>query len=218
MARPLLDDMQVTQTRQRLTIAALELYREVGIEAVTFRELGRRVGISHVTPYRYFSSKEELMNAVRTLAFELFEERLLQTDRPRLDPVARLRRILFELARFGVQRPDDYRLLFEMRQPALEGKSPLMTVRMRSFLFIAGIYRKAVEAGNLKGNPLEQVMVLVAGVHGLVSLHVANQLMAQGVTVERLLQPMLNLLLPMSVVDPQGERSLLPSAPRPRRP
>ncbi len=59
--------------RSRLCDASVAIFREGGLEAVTFRALADAVGVSHTLPYRYFENKEDLLANVRVLCFERFE-------------------------------------------------------------------------------------------------------------------------------------------------
>lgn len=51
-------------TRERLIEVAAELVDEGGPSAVTLREVGKRAGFSHNTPYKHFDSKEDLLACV----------------------------------------------------------------------------------------------------------------------------------------------------------
>lgn len=55
--------------------AALAILDADGIDAVSFRRLGSELGVSHMTLYTYFESKEQLLNAMvgQTLALPAFE-------------------------------------------------------------------------------------------------------------------------------------------------
>src|ERR1700681_817139 len=60
------------RTRERLLAAATETSNRVGIQAATPREIAWRAGVSEVTLFRHFKSKEQLLRAVlqRGLAAE----------------------------------------------------------------------------------------------------------------------------------------------------
>ncbi len=55
--------------------AALAVLDADGIDAVSFRRLGSELGVSHMTLYTYFESKDELLNAMvgRALALPAFK-------------------------------------------------------------------------------------------------------------------------------------------------
>lgn len=48
------------QTKQRILQAALDLFREKGMEGTTTREISRRAGIAEGTLFNYFKTKEDL--------------------------------------------------------------------------------------------------------------------------------------------------------------
>jgi AcrR family transcriptional regulator len=48
------------QTKERILAAALELFREKGLEGTTTREISRRAGIAEGTLFNYFKTKEDL--------------------------------------------------------------------------------------------------------------------------------------------------------------
>jgi len=55
--------------------AALAVLDTDGIDAVSFRRMGAELGVSHMTLYSYFDSKDDLLNAMvgRTLALPAIE-------------------------------------------------------------------------------------------------------------------------------------------------
>lgn len=61
--------------------AALQVLEAEGLGAVTFRRLGRELGVSHMTLYGYFDSKDALLEALvaRTVRFDAI-------DRPQDEP------------------------------------------------------------------------------------------------------------------------------------
>jgi AcrR family transcriptional regulator len=50
--------------REALVEAAVEVVREGGPEALSLRELARRVGVSHAAAYRHFADRDALVDAV----------------------------------------------------------------------------------------------------------------------------------------------------------
>jgi TetR/AcrR family tetracycline transcriptional repressor len=55
--------------------AALSVLDADGLDAVSFRRIGSELGVSHMTLYTYFASKDELLNAMvgRTLRVPAFD-------------------------------------------------------------------------------------------------------------------------------------------------
>src|SRR5579859_6654510 len=77
-----LSDTDVADFRERLCEAAERLFAERGPDAVTMRQLAAELGVSPMTPYRYFEDKDDILAAVRTNGFTRFAE-ALETARAR---------------------------------------------------------------------------------------------------------------------------------------
>src|SRR5271163_1756971 len=58
--------------RDRLCNIAEGLFAAHGPDGVTMRELADALGVSQMTPYRYFKDKDDILAAVRTRAFNRF--------------------------------------------------------------------------------------------------------------------------------------------------
>ena len=56
--------------RDALVEAAVDVVREGGPEALSLRELARRVGVSHAAAYRHFADREALVDVVAERALE----------------------------------------------------------------------------------------------------------------------------------------------------
>src|SRR3954454_11523666 len=70
----ILSDTDVSDFRDRLCEAAERLFAERGPDAVTVRQLAAELGVSPMTPYRYFKDKDAMLAAVRARAFDGFAQ------------------------------------------------------------------------------------------------------------------------------------------------
>lgn len=68
MTRPLTEADRAA-FRDRMCDVAQAKFAQHGFHAVTMRDLAAGIGVSSMTPYRYFEDKDEIINAVRTRAF-----------------------------------------------------------------------------------------------------------------------------------------------------
>lgn len=193
MGRPVYTSEQVEEGRRLLCEAALKLYRAQGYEAVTLREIGAEAGVSSATPYRYFESKEALFAQVRAMVYQSFGDYLQKADPKRGDPLRRLRKVATGMVRFGLERPDDYRLIFSMRQPPMARNSPLFIARQRTLDHVIPICQEIIDSGRMGGNALVQVHVAWAALHGVISFHVSNQLI-HGCEMNEIVDPLLDRL------------------------
>lgn len=67
-------DRRTRDTKERLFAAALDLFAAKGVDAVSVRDIVRRVGISTAAFYNHFKSKDELLRAV----YDHYREALIE--------------------------------------------------------------------------------------------------------------------------------------------
>ena len=95
-------------TKEEITAAALELVSEQGMEALTARNLGMRLGSSARPIFTVFRSMEEVQQEVRAAAMRRFEA-FISGGR---DDVPAFKRFGIQMVRFAVEEPKLYQLLF----------------------------------------------------------------------------------------------------------
>lgn len=98
--------------REEILLAAKELFLEEGYDATTIRRIADRVGVSAPALYLYFHDKEAMMLALCDQTFGLLIERITEIEKTVSDPLERVRRFGDAYARFGLENPDEYRLVF----------------------------------------------------------------------------------------------------------
>jgi len=98
--------------RATLTNAALALFAEGGLDAVSMRGLSARLNIAAMTPYHYFADKAELLSA---LWQHVLQDLYTSVDRAVEEQVgarARLKAYIDAFLLYYETRPDQYRLVF----------------------------------------------------------------------------------------------------------
>ncbi|MGM9594559.1 MAG: TetR/AcrR family transcriptional regulator [Candidatus Onthomonas sp.] len=95
-------------TKEEIVAAALKLVSEQGMEALTARNLGARLGSSARPIFTVFRSMEEVQQALRTAALGWFEA--FMAGGPEDVPV--FKRFGIQMVRFAVEEPKLYQLLF----------------------------------------------------------------------------------------------------------
>lgn len=184
MARAALKPDEISAFRASLALAGARLFAEHGIEGVTLRAVAAELGVSAMTPYRYVANKEELLALVRVEAFRAFADQQEAATRGRGDALACLRRLGRAYVGFAIAQPDQYRIMFELQQPAGQ-LDALATESLRGFRPLLDATRRAVDEGALEGDPTTLAHLLWATTHGLVTLHLAGKL-AMGRSLEEL--------------------------------
>lgn len=166
----------VEEFRRRLCAVAERLFAERGPAAVTMRELARELGVSAMTPYRYFKDKESILAAVRANAFDAFAAALEQAGRTKGDPGERASAVGRAYLDFAFSKPHAYKLMFDLNQ-AEDGRFPeLDRAGQRARRTMTSYMEELVAAGFLAGDPEMLGQIFWATVHGLVVLELAGKL------------------------------------------
>jgi AcrR family transcriptional regulator len=167
---------EITAFRCRLCAVAERLFAEHGMEAVTMRELARELGVSAMTPYRYFKDKNSILAAVRANAFNDFAAALEQAACVRGNAAERADAVGQAYLHFAFAKPHAYKLMFDFNQPD-DGRFPeLERAALRARRTMTGYMEALVKGGFLAGDPDILGQVFWATVHGLVVLHLAGKL------------------------------------------
>jgi AcrR family transcriptional regulator len=169
------------------------MFAEHGAEAVTIRELAAAVGVSPMTPYRYFKDKDAILAAVRERAFDRHAKMLEQAydTAPADEPVARANAIGEAYVRFALDHPEAYKLMFDIKQPNAADYPGLVRAGERSRATMTRHIRDLTSAGMLKGDPDLIGHLYWAALHGPLMLHFSGMLPPQyeaGLLIGRLTQ------------------------------
>lgn len=202
MARPALRPEEIESFRARLCETAMQTFAEEGYEAVTLRALAEKLGCSHALPYRYFADKREIFAAVCALGFDRFADALERAADGIEDPEERLRALGRAYFAFALREPHAYRIMFELREPASADFPQYQVVEIRSWQALLQAVERAVQAGALAGDAVSVAHQLWAGLHGLVSLHLAGKLNL-GRSAAELLEPQFEAMLAGNRPRPQ---------------
>jgi len=206
MARYALTAEEVDSMRARLCACALDISRESGIETVSFRALAERMGVSHTLPYRYFENKDALLASVRVLCFQQFERYVRERESREVSALSRVLAVLDAYVSFVFDHRIEYELIFTSQQPPPQRYPELLAARRSLFEHSVGLVQECISDGLIHGDARELTHALWAAVHGLLTLHVANQLV-HGITLERLVKPLIHRILALGDAPvPKGKR------------
>lgn len=163
----------------------MRLFAERGYRGVTLRSLAKALGVSPMTPYRYFENKDELFSMVRVEAFRRFADAQRDAIAGIEDPEDALRVLARTYVSFALDEPDAYHIMFELLQAPASNYPGLEDEQARAFSYLHGAVEALVDARGMRVDPLRRAHMLWAQVHGLVSLHLAGKLV-MGCSLEQL--------------------------------
>ena len=107
----LLTESDVAEFRERLIAAAERLFAEHGPDGVTMRQLASALGVSPMTPYRYFKDKDAILAAVRASGFARFASAMEGATAASADGLDRSQTTGRAYVRFALENQDAYRLM-----------------------------------------------------------------------------------------------------------
>jgi AcrR family transcriptional regulator len=161
----ILTQAHVDQFRNRLCDVAARLYFEMGHGDFNMRDLASRVGVSAMTPYRYFGDKDGILAAVRARGAARLADRL-EAAAPQ-GPAA----VMQAYINFAMEETAYYRLIFGLSQPsALLAETARQERRILSAIF------DAVAAGRDFSEAEMLARALWAALHGAICLVLAGTL------------------------------------------
>jgi AcrR family transcriptional regulator len=162
--------------RGKLIAAATRIFAEKGREGFTMREVAAELGVSAMTPYRYFKDKGEILAAVRANAFDRFAEALEGAYAGHTDAVSRSGAVGDAYINFAFNEPASYRLMFDMAQPDEADYPDLIRATTRARRTMTDYVRSLVDVGVLAGDPILIGHVFWSALHGAVVLQLAGKL------------------------------------------
>jgi AcrR family transcriptional regulator len=161
--------------------AARTLFARAGIDSVSMRAVAAQAGVSAAALYLYFPDKHALMVAVCDSIFAdlIAMFRAANPATSARDPFARLRGFMRAYVDWGVAHPDEYRLLFLIKEfhdpggpghrgPPAPGASQLGP---QLFALLVGEVEGLVRAGHMRQcDPTIASEAIWASGHGLIAL------------------------------------------------
>jgi AcrR family transcriptional regulator len=171
-----LSEADVADFRDRLCDAAERLFAEHGPDAVTMRQLAAELGVSPMTPYRYFRDKEDILAAVRTNGFNRFAQALETARASSSEARARGAAVGEAYLDFAFAHPHTYKLMFDLNQPHETDYPELVEAARRARETMSGYVKDLTAAGVLAGDPEDIGQMFWAATHGAVVLEMAGKL------------------------------------------
>jgi len=170
-------DAERQQLRTLIIDAARDLFVSKGVEAVTMREIAKRIGYSATSIYLHFADKESVLRAICEtdfLALATSQKRIFDIA----DPVERLMMLGRGYAEFALSHPNHYRLMFMTthtpRHPndlSLEHNHPEQDAYFQLQLVVNDVFNAGLFKPELNDADLI-AQTIWAGMHGVCALQI----------------------------------------------
>jgi AcrR family transcriptional regulator len=169
----------VGEFREKLIDAAEHLFAANGLEAVTMRQLAAELGVSPMTPYRYFDDKNAILAAVRARAFARHADALEAAYAEAGDDViAASEKVGEAYVDFAFAHPEAYKLMFDITQPNEAQYPELVAAGDRSRRTMTRHLETLAAAGQFHGDPGLIGHMFWSALHGPIMLAFSGKLMA----------------------------------------
>jgi AcrR family transcriptional regulator len=164
--------------RRRILDTARYLLVREGYQNLSMRKIADAIGYSATSIYLYFDSKDALLHTLIHEGMMQLHRELDETAREYTDdPVGRLRALCRCFIDFGLENPEYYEIMFQLRPERMERYPPEKYRRARSNLEFFG---RALEEGEEDGifgidDATVTASTIWASLHGTVSLLLAER-------------------------------------------
>jgi AcrR family transcriptional regulator len=157
--------------RDEILESAERLLVESGDEnAVSIRAVAEAVGVTPPSIYMHFADKTALLFAICDKHFAQFDSYVEQAAAHASEPLQALALRGRAYVQFGLEHPEQYRILFMRRPSATPAEFQNEGLRRTMFDHHLEAVQRCVDAGVIGGDPLLAAITLWAAVHGITSL------------------------------------------------
>lgn len=163
--------------RRALLDEALSTIRRDGVEGVTLREIGARVGVSRTALYRHFADKSALISGVAAEGFRTLRQQLAAAWEGKNGGIAGFEAMGVAYVRFAVANPTHFRVMFS-RYVDQEPADPELAKEGRgAFMALVNAVAELQRARQLRADDTELMARHIwAVVHGVANLAVDGRL------------------------------------------
>lgn len=162
------------EARHKILDAAKALFIEKGTDAVTMREVAKRVSYSPTTIYLYFEDREALLHHLCVRDYQQLGVAL----KPILeipDPVLRMRALGKAYAEFAIRYPYHYQLMFMTVRHDCEAIKHDVDPGLDSYALLNQVVQYAFDQGCFRPEHQEPALIaqtIWSAVHGICALQI----------------------------------------------
>ena len=168
-------ELQRQEITARILAAAREILLSQGIAGLSMRNLAAKVGYSATAIYFYFADKKAVLRALLDADCAALR-RAMDAAAAEADPVERLRKMGRAYVEFGFGNPGHYRVLMMTEaEPGVMDDNPRRgDPAQDAYALLRQAVADAIRAKRFRPeftDPDQASQLILAGVHGIVSLH-----------------------------------------------
>ena len=173
--------------RRALLDEALRTIQQDGVDALTLRTIGVKLGVSRTALYRHFTDKRALLSSVATEGFRLLTKRLLNAWKA--GGIRGFNAMGVAYIRFAMGNPSHYRVMFGGFVDDGPRDDDLMRESTAAFqALVDAIVALQQEGAVRKDDALQLAQFIWAVVHGVSMLIIDGQLAHHRAPIDDLIQ------------------------------
>ena len=163
--------------RRALLAETARTIRKEGVDGVTLRAVGKRLGVSRTALYRHFADKPALLAAVAREGFQAFTRELSQAWAAAGGGRNGFRAMGTAYITFAIANPSHYRVMFGAFKDLCERDAELAADAQASFQVLLDAVVMLQKDGLLRADPPQTLAQYIwAAVHGVAMLAIDGQL------------------------------------------
>jgi AcrR family transcriptional regulator len=163
--------------RRALLQEAVRTIREEGVQALTLRAAGKRLGVSRTALYRHFTDKSALLAGVAREGFQRFRDDLLAEWHGAGGGLDGFARMGVAYVRFALTNPSHYRVMFGEFSDLVAKDPELEADAHAAFAVLVDALAALQESGAVIAHDRQQLAQYIWGtVHGVAMLAINGQL------------------------------------------
>ncbi len=163
--------------RRALLAETARTIRKEGVDGVTLRAVGKRLGVSRTALYRHFADKPALLAAVAREGFQAFSRDLSQAWTAAGGGRDGFRAMGAAYVTFAITNPSHYRVMFGAFKDLCERDAELAADAQASFQVLLDAVVMLQQDGLIRADPPQTLAQYIwATVHGMAMLAIDGQL------------------------------------------
>jgi AcrR family transcriptional regulator len=154
----------------------LQLIEEKGVQALTLREIGARLGVSRSAAYRHFTDKANLLGEISEAGFTQFADALASArDSAHPDFASRMSAMGVAYVRFAAEHRAHFEVMFS--PPGAIDEPRPSSAGQRAFGILENTIREGQQSGDVRaGDSAEMARMVWSLVHGISMLRLEHDL------------------------------------------
>jgi AcrR family transcriptional regulator len=163
--------------RRALVDEALRTIQDDGVEQLTLRSVGEKLGVSRTALYRHFSDKQALLAAVGREGFRMLRRALIEASEQHGRGRQGFEAMGLAYVRFAVGHPSHYRVMFGRFIESCAKDTEFVDEAIAAFQVLVDSIVEQQQAGLVRhDDPLILARFIWSIVHGIAMLAIDGQL------------------------------------------